>query len=97
MLSNNGFTKKQCKPCPLGSTADSVTKSIIVSRLLNEQHGKMYGDTVGLSDPNRTDLETATEQGIHPTAKSRSPCITIVEKYGRFTMAHRYNLQLISE
>lgn len=97
MLYNNDFNKKACEePCAVGATACAVTKK--PEWHFNSGDGKVYGDTVGLGDPSRSDLEIA--QGIKNFIKLFSHgvhCIIIVAKFGRFSKQEHCNLKIISQ
>lgn len=97
MLFNNDYHKETCEePCPVGATASSVTKE--PEWHFNSSDGKVYGDTIGLGDTSRSDLEIA--KGIKNFIKMFSHgvhCIIIVAKFGRFTKQEHCTLKIISQ
>jgi hypothetical protein len=73
----------------------SVTKE--PAWYFNMHDGKVYGDTIGLSDPDVSDLEIAQGiKGFMKTFNHGVHCIIIVAKFGRFTKEERGNLKMIS-
>jgi hypothetical protein len=96
MLFNNAWAKKELEgPCNIGSTTDSVTKGSKWS--FSAKDLTLYGDTVGLSDPDQTNFNIAmgVKRFIN-VAKGGVNSIIIVLKYGRISKEERTNLEIIS-
>ena len=97
MLYNQSSLKENLKgPCKIGASTDSVTKK--TKWYFNAVDKRVYGDTIGFSDPTKSDIEialglkalvTASQGGVH--------CIVIVLKYGRISREERTVLKMISE
>ena len=97
MLYNNAVAENDLVgPCKIGATADSVTKGSKWS--FNAKDFTLYGDTVGLSDPEQSNLEIGMgiRRFLH-AAKGGVNTIIIVLKYGRLSKEERTNLEIISQ
>ena len=97
MLYNNAFAKNDLEgPSTIAGTADSVTKE--TEWYFNGKDEKLFGDTIGLGDPNQSNLEIAGSiKKFLRMSKGGVHCIIIVLKFGRLSQEERTNLLLVSK